>query len=395
MALAARLLFATCSISAFTPFGVRGQPLVRTRDVGFATVAFDNGKTFGAITLNETALLEKASGTLIANGLVSLFNDGRWSMQGLLSGTRFSEPIPLATRRTLGSWFEAMQGELSLATLSTAQHGFMPTLQFTGHSRMHATARNHGAYAGAGIARTFDGVGWRTTVLGDLGGWARVGRGTTIAVRSVPYQLQFGDLLGDHEGSVEWAHGRSIWGTSVGVRTGEAGKETVAWGAVTLSAPLFNDLFVTVSAGKYPVDLIQGLPGGSYLSVGFRLPEARWALRREIPPPPRPPVAPRLELPTSVPLSLVIGPSLDSLGIREIRAWAPGAKVVELMADFVDWLPVPLLRQPNGEWRGYYYVTDGAHRVNLRLDGVELRVPLNLASIRDDFVGDVGLIIVR
>ncbi len=375
---------------------MRGQPLVRTRDVGFATVAFDNGKTFTALTLNETALLERSSGSLVANGLVSLFNDGRWSMQGLLSGTRFSDPIVLAPRRTLGRWFDALQGELSLATLSTAQYGFMPTLQFTGHSRMHATAEDRGVYAGAGLTRTFDGVGWRTTVLGDIGGWARVGERTIVALRSVPYQLQFGDLLGDHEGSIEWMRGRTIWGTSLGVRTGEAGRETVAWGALTVSAPLFNDMFVTASAGKYPVDLIQGLPGGTYVSLGIRLPEARWSLRRTPPSPLLRPTAPlRPELPTSHPLALVIGPALDSLGIREIRAWAPGARVVELMADFVDWIPVPLIRQPNGEWRGYYHVTEGAHRVNLRLDGTEMRVPLNLVRTQDDFMGAVGFIIVR
>ena len=78
-----------------------------------------------------------------------------------------------------------------------------------------------------------------------------------------------------------------------------------------------------------------------------------------------------------------------------MRVWAPGIKTVELLGDFTDWIPVPLIRQPNGEWRGYYQVTPGVHRVNVRLERSELDVPVNLARVKDEFTGDVGLIIVR
>jgi hypothetical protein len=92
---------------------------------------------------------------------------------------------------------------------------------------------------------------------------------------------------------------------------------------------------------------------------------------------------------------MVTGPALDSTNIREVKVWAPGARVVEIMADFVDWLPVPLIRQPNGEWRGYYRISPGLHRVNVRLDGVELDAPLNWPQERDEFLGAVALVLVR
>jgi hypothetical protein len=92
---------------------------------------------------------------------------------------------------------------------------------------------------------------------------------------------------------------------------------------------------------------------------------------------------------------MVTGPALDSLFIREVRVWAPGAAVVELMADFVDWIPVPLIRQPNGEWRGYYRITPGLHRVNLRLDGSSIEAPLNWTVQKDEFLGSVALVLVR
>jgi hypothetical protein len=68
---------------------------------------------------------------------------------------------------------------------------------------------------------------------------------------------------------------------------------------------------------------------------------------------------------------------------------------VELMADFVDWIPAPLIRQPNGEWRGYYYVKPGLHRVNLRLDGQDIDSPVNWPLEKDEFLGTVALVLVR
>ena len=144
------------------------------------------------------------------------------------------------------------------------------------------------------------------------------------------------------------------------------------------------------------MDLIQGLPGGRYVALALRLPNGKWPSLRPRPVPvlpPRPPERP--ELPTTEPLTLVIGPALDSLEIREIRVWAPGIKEVELLADFVDWIPVPLIKQPNGEWQGFYYVKQGIHRLNLRLDRNELAVPRNLVTLQDEFNGQVGVVVVR
>lgn len=92
---------------------------------------------------------------------------------------------------------------------------------------------------------------------------------------------------------------------------------------------------------------------------------------------------------------MVTGPALDSMDIREVRVWAPGARTVELLADFVDWIPVPLIRQPNGEWRGYYRISPGLHRVNIRMDGTELDVPMNWPTAKDEFLGTVALVLIR
>jgi len=381
-------------VGAIVPMRAFAQSPVRTRDVGFATVSYDNGQTFGALTLNETAVIERLTGSLVANGLLSLFDDGKWSMQGLLAGSRYSDP--LVPGGFVRRWFSDLRGELSLLAASTAQQGLMPTLQLTSQTRIHLASESYGARAGAALSRTFDGIGWRTTVMGELGGWRRLNSSVIASVTATPMQLQFGDVLSDQEATLSWTRGRTTWDASLGIRLGEAARETAGWGHLTASWPVFQGILATASVGTYPVDLIQGLPGGRYAAFAFRLPDGKLPpLWRRAPRPVVPPPPTRPELPTNEPLALVIGPALDSVGIREIRVWAPGVRKVELLADFVDWIPVPLIRQPNGEWQGYYYVRAGLHRLNLRLDGEEIAVPRNLARERDDFAGDVGLIVVR
>lgn len=386
---AARLLLCLLT-SAFSPLGA--QAPVRTRDVGFATVDYSNGLTLGALSLTETVAVDRPNGSLFATGLVSLFHDGRWSMQGGITGSRFSAPI--AAGGILRPWFRTVRGELSLNTTSTLQQGFMPTLQLLGQARLHLIADAYALRGGAAVTRAFDGFAWRTTVMGDAGGWARV-RGAIVSYTATPMQLQYGDVLADQEAAVSFSRGRVTWDASLGLRLGEALRGTTAWGALNATWPLRAGALATASAGSYPIDLIQGLPGGRYLALGMRLPSGGLAaLRspRRLPPPPPPE---RPVLPVTERLSLVIGPSLDSLGLREVRVWAPGIRTVELLGDFTEWVPVPLIRQPNGEWRGYYHVTPGVHRINVRLERAELDVPVNLARVKDEFTGDVGLIIVR
>ena len=159
--------------------------------------------------------------------------------------------------------------------------------------------------------------------------------------------------------------------------------------------PVLVDALATISLGSYPADLIQNLPSGRFVAFALRLPHGRLPAFHRPPLPPLPPPPRTPDLPVSFSRAMVTGPALDSTNIREVRVWAPGARVVEVMADFVDWIPVPLLRQPNGEWRGYYRIEPGLHRVNIRLDGADLDVPLNWPSAKDEFLGTVALVLVR
>lgn len=370
---------------------VPAQAPVRTRDASFAVIKYDNGPGAAALTLYDGVSLTTERTTRAAYGLLSLFADGRMSMQAALEGSRRSAAMPVDPR--FAPLFSSLRGEVLLDAATTIQSGFMPTAEVTGRARLRFERADQGGYAEAAIARAFDGRFWQTVLSAE--GFAYVRRGNVEAsLKTTPMQLGVGDLLGDTEASMTWTRGRSILGATAGVRYGEAQRGNTAWGTFTATWPLIEDLYLTASVGTYPADLVQSLPAGRYAAIAFRLPEGRFPpLRRPPVPPPPPPRTP--DLPVNYRLALVIGPALDSTNIREVKAWAPGARVVEVMADFVDWIPVPLIRQPNGEWKGYYRIPPGLHRLNLRLDGTDIDAPLNWPLVQDEFIGLVAQVLVR
>lgn len=385
-------LAAPLFVGLLAPIGARAQAPIRIRDASFAVVRNDGVPAAGALTLYDAVIIASERATRAGFGVLSAFADGRISMQGGLEFARRSSPI--AVPAPWHGWFTALRGEMLLEAATTIQTGFMPTAAITGRARVRFEHESQGGHADAAVARAFDGRFWQTVLIGEGRAWLR--RGDVVAgVRTTAMQLGVGDLLADHEVQFEWLAGRRIVAGSLGTRLGEALRGTTGWGTFSLTMPVFVNTSATVSVGRYPADLVQNLPAGAYASLGLRLPNGRFPMVR--PPPRRPPPPPERtpELPVSFRLALVTGPALDSTGIREVRVWAPGARVVEIMADFVDWIPVPLVRQPGGEWRGYYRIAPGLHRVNLRIDGEELDAPQNWPRQQDEFVGAVAIVFVR
>jgi hypothetical protein len=385
-------LAAQMFVGLLGPVLARAQGPVRSRDASFAVVRYDNGQTAGALTLYDAVIVASERTTRSGFTLFSMFDDGRVSMQGGLEAARRSAALPVASQ--FRRWFDAIRGEVLMDAVTTIQTGFMPTAALTGRARMRFEHDDQGGHAEAAVARAFDGRFWQTVVIAEGRLWVR--RGDLVSgLRSTSMQLGVGDVLTDTEGQLEWLAGRGVVSSSLGVRLGEAQRGTTAWGALTVTWPFLVDSWATLSIGKYPADLIQNLPSGRYAAFAMRLPSGRLPAFRRPPPLPPPPPPRTPDVPISLRLALVTGPALDSTHIREVRVWAPGARVVELMADFVDWIPVPLIRQPNGEWRGYYRISPGLHRVNVRLDGVDLVTPLNWPQEKDDFLGTIALVLVR
>ena len=130
----------------------------------------------------------------------------------------------------------------------------------------------------------------------------------------------------------------------------------------------------TVSLSRLPPDWVRGADAAQWIAVGLRLYEPRPATAR----------AARIRPVISVSAG-------DQQRVVLVRA--PGARTVELMADFTDWTPVPL-RALGDLFQREMDVASGTHRVVVRLDGGPWRPATNTPAVDDDLGGRVGLLVV-
>ena len=206
--------FAALRLSAIvlSASSAAAQP-VRTRNASYSAVHYDDGRYSSAITLDQSLFITRERSSTRADAVFSIFDDGRWSMQGDLSGARYTKPITIPelvvpfARDYYIPFFRAMRGEVSLETTGSAQQGLMPTMHFLPQARIHLLDLQRGLWAGGGFARSFDGEVWRTTLLGDVGAWIRQGS-MVVSVNARPQQLQNGDLLGDFGATIERPFGK-------------------------------------------------------------------------------------------------------------------------------------------------------------------------------------------
>jgi hypothetical protein len=129
----------------------------------------------------------------------------------------------------------------------------------------------------------------------------------------------------------------------------------------------------TVSVARQPPDWVRGADAAEWVGVGMRFYEPR----------PRTVRAARVRPVVTV----VRGDSA-----RRIRVFAPGARTVELMADFTEWSPVTLAAQRDA-FEGTFELPPGTHRVVVRIDGGAWRPAANTPAVDDDLGGRVGLLV--
>jgi hypothetical protein len=378
----------------FVVSSAAAQP-VRTRDLSYSAAQYDDGRYSSALTLDQSLFITRERSSTLADGVLSYFDDGRWSVSGELGGTRYSKPIripelviPFAQDYYI-PFFRAMRGEMTLTTSGSAQQGLMPTMQFAPQARVHFLDLQRGFWAGGSFARTFDGEDWRTTLLGDLGGWFR--RGATVVTASFrPQQLQNGDLMSDFGATIDRTLGTVSFSGNFGWRSGQADRVDLGWVSVGATFPINGRLLATASVGNYPADLLQRLPGARFISLSIRLPTRSVFPRRDD----RSTVTARPVESTDGVILRIANTDSNSTA-RIVRVRAPASERVEIMADFTDWMPMSLVKTPEGVWEITVPVTRGAHRLNVRLDGGDWIVPTNVARVTDEFGGVVGLVLVR
>jgi hypothetical protein len=258
--------------------------------------------------------------------------------------------------------------------------------QFIAGGRLHFSGDTFGAWTGAGRAHVWNGAFWQGSDRAEFGLWANPSRavGTRAAVTRAGYRnaengpqdheyyhMEFTVLLRQGPFEAEGAVGRRI---------GDVFNGTTTWSA---NGALWLTRFVAVAvgAGKYALDPVQRLPGGTYLTMGLRLAPVKLF------------VTPHVILPPSSNRRFTA--THEGKGeVRVLRYFGRAEGAVELVGSFTDWEPIGMVRVTPGLWEATILVQPGSHFFNIRVDGGGWFVPEGTTPVEDDFNGRVGLLLV-
>jgi hypothetical protein len=200
----------------------------------------------------------------------------------------------------------------------------------------------------------------------------------------------YADLQGTFSWSTSFADVGGVVGTRIGDQLTTLSGTARSWASVSAIRQLTSRLAISLSAGTYPIDPTQGFPGGRFASLAFRLATGR------APAPVAPPLdSAALAAPSLRVVSLETG--RDQQGRVTFSVSAPGAQSVEINGDFTQWVPLRLTQDARdaSRWTAALPIEPGKYEMNIRVDGGQWTVPPGLLSLRDEFGGAVGLLVIE
>ena len=191
--------------------------------------------------------------------------------------------------------------------------------------------------------------------------------------------------LTDVEGDVLWEHRLLELSLRGGQRFGERVDVTPSsrtWGSAYAAIWLSSQLAAVAAGGREPAQPTRGLPARRFASLGVML--AYWPI-------------PRGTVPVESPVNRVHAFELRPAGfaLQRLTARIGSVESVEIMGDFTDWVPVPLVRRGRDHWELLIPMGPGMHQINLRIDGGKWFAPPGVPSIKDDFSGEVGVLVIK
>ena len=361
----------------------RGPRIISSVDATATAVTYaDSFHTSGG-SVTPAFRLDWARATIGGSATVSQLSNSGSSVQASLAPSVFTPNAGV------------FAGELAGAFGGSTHDDGTRTGQMLGIGRIYAIGSGRGAWAGGGLGRTWDGVLWRSVRQGELGGW--FSRASTTALASVtPVVVQDSIHYTDVQGALRYPRGAFELGVTAGVRAGATspaiGGSSRGWGSVSVVAWLSRQLAVVASGGSYPVDLTQGYPGGRFITLGVRLasPNTR-QVERETDAAEQSPVT--ADEGTGLTFE-VRSPAAGSTR-RELRVFAPKARIVDITADFTQWIPVALTRDADGWWTLSRTLAPGTYQMNMRIDGGPWIAPPGLLTTRDEFGGTTGILTIE
>ena len=358
---------------------IQSQTIESSVDIGAMALRYADTVSTGAFVLSPRALFSWPSGFAEAAATLSQFTAGGWSAQGLLLGSRFIPTGPV--------FFAELAG---LAGGSTHNDGTR-TGEIVANGRLHYPRGRGEFFAGAGVGRTYDGETWRRLLLGELG--ASVGSSERNALVSLgPAMVNDSIKYADLQGSLNWKTKQADFGAVLGVRFGDQltnlNDDARSWASISALRQLNRRVAVTLSGGTYPIDPTQGFPGGRFVSAALRI-----DLGGASPMPAAP------ETNQSPPAGAISSFTArrDTGNVMVLTVTAAGANLVEINGDFTNWSPLAMTPDSlkSGSWVVKIPLRPGTYQMNVRLDGGSWIVPPGILSMRDEFGGTVGLLVIE
>jgi hypothetical protein len=374
---AAAALFLNASLAA-------GQTTQASVDLGGLALRYADSVNATAAAITPDFRFDSGRTSAEAVGTFSQFSSGGWSSQGTLST----------------SFFPARAGPLFLELSGfgggSYHHDGTRTGEAIANARVHFSGDRLGAFGGGGLGTTWNVGGWRRILLGEIGAWTRYGPGSAL-VTLTPVAVNDTTRYADGQLSFEGTRDRLDFSATAGYRWGSRLPPELSgakgWASLSGTGWLTPVWGVVAAAGTYPVDPTQGFPGGRFLSLGVRLATARrnatilqnYDLKG-------PSAAVSSESSGDVAVFRVVK---DPQGGNVLHFHAPQATRVEMSGDFTQWAPVDLLRSPDGWWSGAVPAGAGTYQMNLRVDGGPWMVPPGMLSMKDEFGGVTGLLVIE
>lgn len=191
--------------------------------------------------------------------------------------------------------------------------------------------------------------------------------------------------LTDLEASLRWEHRLLEVTVRGGHRFGDsfdATPESRQWASGQVAVWLSSQVAAVAGGGREPAQPTRGLPARSFGSLGLML--AYWPIPRGV-------------VPVETPASLVQVFELRPAGteVQRITARIGGVESVEVMGDFSDWEPLPLIRRGRDTWELLVPMSPGVHQINMRIDRGDWIAPPGMPARKDGFSGEVGIVVVR
>lgn len=367
---------------AVIPPDLGAQATVARVDVGSSRVRYADTLRLTATSITPELIAEWPLAVVRAVVSYSLLSGGGSSFQGIGG---FSVFTPSA-----GVFLAELEG-VGGGTSSEGSN----TSQLLGIARGHVAGLRAGAWVGGGGGTASNDNRRRPTRLAEVGAWARMGPATaslTVSPTTVEDSIRYTDI----NLAARTAFSRLELTATAGSRSGSHpemfGSSVKAWASATVVSWITPSVAIVAGAGRYPVDLTQGFPGGAYGSVGLRM-----AARLGESGSGRTAAAPSEPVTEPDPPDAAVGRlQLASIGgnRRLLYVRVPAAATVEVAGDFNGWLPLQLTRRPDGWWSLELELESGAYETGLRVDGGAWIAPPGLTPIRDEFGGEGGILIV-